>query len=409
MTLAAPAHKETRDFALAPVGAIALTSVLIAAVLVAWAPGFWATSLLHIGVFLIAIVWLASAVRDASRWTSTWLYVPLALAAAWGPLQIALHATVYPFETAASSLNWLTDFIVFVLAAQFLRARSVRDRFLNTLLYFGFAVIVIAIVQSFTSPKWVFWVFESRYQVIGPFVYKNQFAAFVELLLPIALYRMLAQKRRAFLYGFLGATMFAAVVMSASRVGTILLAIEILFVMIASWGRRLVTARVALLLFLQMFVLLAACTAVVGWEALGEHFQDQTSGAIRRNLLLSSIQMIRDRPWVGWGLGNWKAVYPVYALFDNAQFANAAHCDWAQWTAEGGIFFTLLLAAVFIRSLVLSWRWLWGAGVFFVLVHSFFDYPTREPVIGAILFALLGAMSAARNESRTGSSAIKRD
>lgn len=409
MTIPLPAPVSTRRSAMAAPGGAALAAVLIMGVLVAWAPGFWAVSVLHIGIALIAILWLGAVLREGHAFTSTWLYVPLALAALWAPLQMALHTTIYPFATGAASLNWLTDFIVFALAAQFFRERSVRDRFLDTLLYFGFVLIVISILQSFTEPKQVFWMFESRYRVIGPFIYKNQFAAFVELLLPIALYRMLSQKRQTFLFGLISATMFAAVVMSASRVGTILLAFEILFVLIAAWGRRLVTSRVALLLFLQMFVLLAVCTAVVGWEALGEHFRDQTSGSIRHNLLLSTMQMIRERPWFGWGLGNWKFVYPAHALFDSAQFANAAHCDWAEWDlADAGLPFGILMAWIFVRSATLSWRWLWGAGVFFVLVHSFFDYPAREPVVGALLFALLGAMAAARDDSSSKGGARRR-
>lgn len=36
---------------------------------------------------------------------------------------------------------------------------------------------------------------------------------------------------------------------------------------------------------------------------------------------------------------------------------------------------------------------LWGMGVVLVLIHSLLDYPTREPVIGVILFSLLGAMA----------------
>lgn len=408
MTVTMPAPMPARRPMLAVQGSFALVAVLIAGVLVAWAPGFWATSVLHIGIAAIAMIWLAAALRSGHAFTSTWLYIPLALAAAWPLLQLALHTTVYPFETAASSLNWLTNFVVFALAAQFFRERTVRDRFLDILLYFGFVLIVLSIVQSFTAPKQVFWIFESRYRVIGPFIYKNQFAAFVELLLPIALFRMLSQKRQAFLFGLISATMFAAVVMSASRVGTILLAFEILFVLIAAWGRRLVTSRVALQLFLQMFVLLGVCIAVVGWEAMGEHFQDQTSGSIRHNLLLSTMQMIRERPWGGWGFGSWKFVYPAYALFDSAQFANAAHCDWAQWAADAGVPFVVMLGGVFVRALTLSWRWLWGAGAFFVLVHSFFDYPTREPVVGALLFALLGAMAAARDESNSRGSSRSR-
>ncbi len=379
-------------------GAAALTAVLIAGILVAWAPGFWATSVLHIGLSAIAAAYLLVGLREPNRWTGSWLCLPLAVAALMGPLQMATHVTVYPYDTGLATLNWLSDFLAFVLAARFLRPRAVRERFLDVILYFGFVLVVVAIIQSFTAPRQVFWMFDSPFQVIGPFVYKNQFAAFVELLLPIALYRMLTRKGGALLFGFMSATMFAAVVMSASRVGVVLLAVEILLVLIAAWGRRMVTNRVALLLFGQMFVLLGICTAVVGWEALGEHFQDHVSGTIRQYLLNSSLQMMRDRPLLGWGLGTWRIVYPAYALFDNGLFANAAHSDWAQWTAEGGGVFALCMAAVFVRSAVLSWRWLWGCGVFFVFVHSFFDYPSREPVIGVFLFVMLGGMAAAHGD-----------
>jgi hypothetical protein len=97
---------------------------------------------------------------------------------------------------------------------------------------------------------------------------------------------------------------------------------------------------------------------------------------------------------MGSGLGTWQTVYPEFATFDNSLFANEAHNDWAQWTAEGGIPFGLALAGVAIGAAILAWRHIWGLGVIFVFLHSFIDYPTREPAIGAILFVLIGAMIA---------------
>lgn len=381
-------------------GGVALALVLIAALLVAWSQAFWPVSVLHVGLFALGVAAAAAAAIHPQRLPSTWIYLPLALAAAWGILQIAADSTVYRFDTLNSSLNWLANLVAFVLAAWFLGARPLRDRFLSILLYAGFAIVVIGILQSYTAPGEAFWMFESREKTIGPFVYKNQFAAFIELLLPIALYRMLVEERRAWAYAFLSATMFAAVVMSASRVGAVLVVAEVVFVMIAGSRRRLVSPKTAGLLLAQMLVLAGICVTVLGWDALERQFQNQTSGAVRAKFLESTIQMIRDRPVLGWGLGNWKLVYPQYALYDNSLFANAAHNDWAQWTAEGGVLFALLLLFVAARSAALAWRWMWGAGVMFVFLHSFIDYPTREPVIGAILFAILGAMVAAAEEHR---------
>lgn len=79
---------------------------------------------------------------------------------------------------------------------------------------------------------------------------------------------------------------------------------------------------------------------------------------------------------------------------------NEAHNDWAQWTAEGGLPFGLALAAVAIGAALLAWRNIWGIGIAFVFLHGFIDYPIQEPVIGAILFVLIGAMIATDAERR---------
>ncbi len=380
-------------------GPLALMAVLIIATLTAWTPQYWGATVIHAGLFGLGAVWAAiSAVRQRMQWISTWLYVPLVAVAIWGPLQLVLGTTVYRFATAQASLHWLVPLVTFTLATQWLQQRSARETFLNVLVIFGFILVVVSVLQSITAPNLAFWLFESPFRVIGPFVYRNQFAAFVALLLPISLVRMMSQQNQSVGWGFISATMFAAVVMSASRAGTILLAAETVTVLVAGWSRGLVSSRVAGLLFLQITVLLGLCVGVVGWEALGSHFQDQTSGAIRTKLFQSTLHMIGDRPWQGWGLGTWTNVYPAYALFDNSQIANAAHADWAQWTAEGGVPFALFLLWIAGRSIGYLWRSLWGLGVLAIFAYSFVDYPTREPVLSAILFALLGAMVTASQE-----------
>ena len=47
--------------------------------------------------------------------------------------------------------------------------------------------------------------------------------------------------------------------------------------------------------------------------------------------------MIAAHPWFGVGLGAWPTVYPSYAIADFGVFANQAHSDWLEWTAEGGL------------------------------------------------------------------------
>jgi O-antigen ligase len=381
-----------------PVWSWIFAGVLMAGVLLAWPHGIWAVSALQVGLYSLAAALAVFTCIHPSQfpgWPRSTLYVPLALAALWAPAQLVLNTTVYGYPTLLSALYWLTDLVAFALAAMLLQRARGRAQFLAVILYFGAGVVVLSILQSYTSPNKVFWLFESNYRVLGPFIYKNQFAAFVELILPIALYRMLSDRKNSIVFAFLSAVMFAAVLASASRTGTALLGAEVLFVLWASWRKGMVPMRIAGALFAQILVLLVICAAVVGWEEMGKHFNDETSANIRLKFLTSSLNMVHDHPWMGVGLGNWTTVYPQYAQFDNGLFANAAHNDWAQWAAEGGIPFAALLLWVFGSAVVASWRHPWGLGVVSVLIHSFLDYPTREPVIGVILFSLMGAMVSA--------------
>ena len=92
-------------------------------------------------------------------------------------------------------------------------------------------------------------------------------------------------------------------------------------------------------------------------------------------------------------------MYPAYATFDNGLIANQAHNDWAEWTAEGGVGFVLLLLVVASWSAARALRHPWALGVVSVFLHSLVDYPLREPALAAVMFALLGALAAARAPS----------
>jgi O-antigen ligase len=376
-----------------------LAAVLMAGVLITWAPGYWPVGVLYASIFLSALAIAISALLRPGAWLAplpqSSLYIPLSLIAIWGPMQLGFHTTVYRHATWTSSLYWLTNLVVFLLAAILLQHPGARARFLSALMYFGCGLVILSILQSYTSPNKVFWLFESNYRVIGPFIYKNQFAAFVELIMPIALYRMLTDRKNSVVYAFLSATMFAAVVASASRTGTALLALEVLLILAAGWRKKMVSTRVSVLLLVQVMVLLAVCVGVVGWQDLEKQFQDETSRNLRYKLLTSTLSMIRDYPGLGVGLGNWTAVYPAYSLFDNGVYANAAHNDWAQWAAEGGVPFAILMGWILFGAMRSAWQYPWSVGVASVLIHSFIDYPAREPVIGAILFCLAGATAAA--------------
>ncbi len=374
--------------------AVALAAALIAGVLVAWAPGVWAVSVPEAGILLLTLIWLCERLGGWGIWRRNWLLWPVGSIALWGPLQLASGATVYGFATWNATLLWATNGLFFWIALQCLGSSRNRQMLLSILLAFGCGLAIVAILQYYTAPAKAFWLFQTPGATFGPFVYKNQFAAFLEILTPVAVYRLLKNGRSSLLYACCAAVMAAAVVASASRVGTLLIFAEIAIVLLAGYWRGTIGRKEFAAISLGTFGLVAVFAAVAGWESIWTHFQEPNPAQTRVRLLQSTLHMIRDRPVAGFGLGNWRGVYPAYALFDDSRLANEAHNDWAQWAAEGGLPFMCLLAAIFAGSVRYSWRCPWGIGTSAVLLHAMVDYPTREPIIGALLFAMLGAMAA---------------
>jgi hypothetical protein len=71
-----------------------------------------------------------------------------------------------------------------------------------------------------------------------------------------------------------------------------------------------------------------------------------------------------------------------------------AHNNWAEWAADGGIPFCLLLLSIAIWSFRKAVVSPWGVGVCTVFVHSLVDFNLQEPLMALWLFALIGVLSA---------------
>src|SRR3972149_6342562 len=139
--------------------AVALAVLLYFTILTDAARGRWALSLFQGGVFGLAIVWGIRMIFRPYQLRGSVLLIPLGGTALWGLLQIFTNRTVYRFETWNGVLGWTTNFVLFLLALQILGVSEVRRGFREALLYFGFALSVVSVIQFFTSKGMVFWVF----------------------------------------------------------------------------------------------------------------------------------------------------------------------------------------------------------------------------------------------------------
>ena len=295
-------------------------------------------------MFALAVAWIIRGKRPRG----SFVLFPLGAAVLWGLVQLCLGRTVYRWETWNAVLTWTTQLVCFFLGLQILATRKVRGQFLQALFYFGFALSVISTLQLFTAEGNVFWLFPSGYKdlVLGPFVYHNQFAAFVEMVFPLAIVAALRDRARTLIYAGMGAALYASVIASASRAGAGLVTLELAAILAIAVARRLISMRTAGAVATCFVVGVVCFGAVVGWQTLWDRLHLPDLYTTRGELLRSSIDMVRERPGMGFGLGTWPTVYPGYAYSDDGLFTNRAHNDWAQWAAEGGLPFFLLMLSI---------------------------------------------------------------
>ncbi len=379
---------------------LAFAALIVAGLLLQWVPSRWAPASVQIGLSLVASAWLIRAARGRDCVRFDWVLVAPAGAALWGVLQLASGASVYPWATEQAALDWFYRLVACLLALAWFRAQADRERVLAGLLWFGFVLAVVATVQRFTAPGRIFWLFDCGVpSAMGPFVYYNQYAAFFETVLPLALAGVLERRDRTWLYALMAAVMIASVAAAGSRAGTALLAAETLAALLvwrrhtgAPW-RDLAPPAAAVM------ALAVGLAAAMGWSPLLSKLARPDPWGERRHLSLASIDMLRDRPLFGHGLGTWPVAYPAYARFDDGLFDNQAHNDWAQWAAEGGLPMLLLMAglgATVVRRAAGSIRWIGPAAV---LAHALVDYPFQQrPAIGYYWFALAGLLAAGRRQ-----------
>jgi len=300
----------------------------------------------------------------------------LAAAALWGVLQVALGISVDPQRTLEASLGWTVNCAAFSLALVL-----ADRRFLSAQLIFALVLSVGAVIGLLTI------------SALGPFIYKNQFANYVESILGLAIVAAIQDRRRSLPWLLVAAALFASVVAAGSRAGAILCLAELILLPVIGFARGWISARS--LTRVAAFAVLAGGVfiAVVGWETIWRRFQEPNPYSLRANLLRSSIRMVQDRPLAGFGLGAWSAAYPAYARYDDGTFVNQAHNDWVQWAAEGGLPMLLMIAAVVALLARPAFDSLWGLGLLVVWIHAWVDYPFEQrPALAAFFFAMAGAL-----------------
>jgi hypothetical protein len=361
-----------------------------AGILVAWVPGSFLWHCFECLVFGLTLVWLVawSVGKLEARWS--WQLVPFLGIILLGCIQLLEAWTVYRFATQEDLLRWAAYLAIFFLASQlFGNAAAFRGVFLT----YALVVAVVSVLQWFAGNGRIFWLFDTQEPArLGPFLNHDHYASFISLALPMSLFESVRRPDRWWVYSVIGAALYASAIAGGSRAGFVLMTAEIflMFVLIRFPG-RIVMAELGLILVFG---------TIVGWGYLYGRFNIHDPYSGRREVASATVTMIKASPVHGYGLGTWTDVYPAFAEKDFGVFINAAHNDWLQWGADGGIPMVGCMLLLFAGSLAALRRAPWALGVPIVFVHGLIDFPMQGKFLPAVVFLVFGIAVSSANRSR---------
>ncbi|MBS1829597.1 MAG: O-antigen ligase family protein [Acidobacteria bacterium] len=357
-----------------------IMAVGAAATLVIWRQSEWETLVANAMLLaLCSIMTIREYGLGTGRDWRGWLAVSaVGLLACLGFWQGCSTSEV-PYRSFRSALDWTAASATLWAMWTLCRQNDVRSYVLNVTVLLGVVVCVLATLQFYTSEGRIFWIWQAAEpQVFGPFQSRNNYASFALLMFPLVIWKGLQGRPR---WHFLaaGAIIGGSIVASGSRAGVLLFAVELV---VLFWLYRKERWAVA-----GAGVLLTAAILISGWSQLEHKLFDSDPFRYRREMLGSAVQMLREKPVTGHGLGTFPAVYPAFAEFDSGHYVNHAHNDWAELGAEGGVVAIVLLGVFVVCVLVSVAGNPWGIGVPLVFVHGMVDYPLQR--LGVLFWVLV--------------------
>ena len=376
----------------------------------------WAQAVLEMGAGLLFLAW------------SLWLYFNREEQPVFSPLlpplaalvivvsgQLFFRGTTSPYNTRMELLLLLADLIVLFLAVQAFRTLEDWRDFVWFGMFFGFSVSLFAILQHLTSNGKLYWFREIRSGGLpfGPYVNRNHFAGFAELVLPLALVPLVlgrVRRERWPVVGLFAILPIGALFLSASRGGIVSFGAELGVLALVMVLRRTVGKQ-----WLAGVAVLLVALLLVSWLGLGQILQrlstvqllEVTAGK-RASMRGDTWRIFLDHPFVGTGLGTLQIVYPPYETLYDGKIVNHTHNDYLEALAETGIagglccawFIGVLLAESLkrLRQLNNSFAAALQLSGFVAcsgfLVHGFVDFNLHIPA-NALLFFLMAHLATA--------------
>ena len=351
------------------------------------------------------------------------------------------HATLSIDSEATHQAVAVLFFLVvaYLIAANFLCSPDRLRALATFLVFYGLAMSVFALIQHFTWNGKFYWLFPTRAMgAFGPFVNRNHFAGYLEMLMPIPIGLLISRgvDDQKLIYGFAAAIMGVAILATESRGALLAIICEMIFIAVVdrrisrarrTWSPAASTSRAPRLVVrlgavgmvsiaILAGVLWIGADPIIGRVAGSGAANDAAPdpGYSRQAIWQGTIAMIKAHPLMGVGFGAYETAYPIYAVTDGTVIVAQSHNDYLQILADCGVvggalalWFLVIVTRTTIRALAARDRFLSGlaagagAGILGLLVHSIVDFNLQLPSNALLFLVILAVVSVIARTNHT--------
>lgn len=335
------------------------------------------------------------------------------------------------YEARNELIQILSTALSYFVASRGVRNREGRRMFLYALAFFAFFQASLSIWQAFTkSDSILVWERPELYngRGSGTFVCPNHLAGFLEMCLGLMVARIAIARREGsstersvllkVFFIYIAIMIAIGILTSLSRAGWVAAMggmMALLF--LGGWKRNQALSRLGTitLIFVCVVGVLWSLepirnylikTVQTGAEGKVISLGDPTMGG-RTMMWSGTVDIIRQNPWFGTGMGSWQWVYQKVKDYRLLSFPEYTHNDYLNLASDYGLVGVCLLIIVFvfffrhagrvIASTQSSEDRAFAAGaiasVISILIHSWFDFNLHIPSNSAFLAAIMGMTS----------------
>ncbi|MCM8791829.1 MAG: O-antigen ligase family protein [Candidatus Omnitrophica bacterium] len=336
---------------------------------------------------------------------------------------LPLKSKVLPFFTLSICVNSTIDFLfkilsyflIFFLIINYIQKKEQFQILFNAIIICGFIISIFAIIQNFTYANLdkVYWfdINGSAPSCFGPFVNRNHFAGYMEMVIPLCLGYLISDIdiKRKTLYGMSLFVISLSLFLSLSRAGMVIYLLELLSMIIFLWIKKRFEEQ-SIIMWLSFLFILVFIFFLTDFKVIFERFFSIFEASPKESIFergyrwQDMFKIWYDFPFLGIGGGAFSSIAPLYKRVNLQMTIVHAHNDYLELLVETGIFGFLLLSLFFylyFSQVIKMWmkrhdRFVVGlvlGGIISnlgILIHSWVDFNLRIPANALLFFIISG-------------------